>query len=373
MANILDYLDWRGDIPFSVSPFNEVDSYILCVLSCPDYTGVAPANGLEPVGKLIGDYFAAGGEEKNLGFFASPCLEPMLRRLPETERFSPVLAGDYVNLVDTQRGEQFSALTSRLPDGTRLVAFRGTDDTILAWKEDFLLGVQDVIPAQRDAAAYLMREAEKEPGPLVVGGPSKGGNLAVYAAMTVSPEVQDRIVAVYNHDGPGFHQDVLGRPEYLRIRPRVHTIVPQHAIIGKLLYHESDFTIVRSGASGTAAHDGFHWETLGTRFVRCEDFSLASKAFESALVEVESRMDMDERRRTLDALFGLLTSTGAVTLTDLTEHRLRQAVSMARELRQAPEVTRFARILLTLTAREALSGARQYLPNGRHFRKKPEE
>lgn len=366
MANILDYLDWRGDLPFDLSPFNEVDNYILCKLGCPDYTGMVPPDGEVPLGLAVDRFFSK--DDLGMGVLASAYIGPMIRSAAQTRRFAPVRVGDFINKVDPEREEQFSALTLWLPDGVRYVAFRGTDDTIVAWKEDFLLGVEDVIPAQRDAAEYLLRAAAKEPGPLIVGGHSKGGNLAVYAAMAAPPEVQDRILAVYNNDGPGFRQDMSADARYGRIRPKVNTIVSQFTTVGMLLHNETNCTIVRSDQSGIAAHDGFHWQVRGTAFERCDDFSLSTKAFESAITEIEVRMDLEQRRKFVDSLFDVLTSTGAVTLTDLTEHRLRQSMAMAKELRQAPEVIKFVTTLVELTLKGAWAGARQTKPTARRFR-----
>lgn len=363
MADILDYLDWRGDLTFAQSPFNEVDNYILCKLGCPDFSGIVPENGAVGIGEATTRYFAAH-ENGNirLGLLASARVVPMIRRLPETRRFGALRLCDFINRVDPDREEQFSALTAELPDGVRFVAFRGTDDTIAAWKEDFLLSVRDVVPAQEDAAAYLLREAAGKPGPLMVGGHSKGGNLAVYAALRAPEAVQDRILAVYNNDGPGFRQDLSGTPAYARIKPKLHTIVPQHTIVGKLLYHEDDCEIVKSSQAGMAAHDGFNWEVLGTRFVRCADYSAGSKAFEAAIAEIARRMDTEERCAFIEELFGVLTSTGAVTLTDLTAHRLRQAVELAQGVRKSPEVRSFTKSLLSLMLRETVSGARISVP-----------
>lgn len=356
MANIFDYLDWRGDLTFGQSPMNEVDAYILCKLGCPDFTGIVPADGTVTVSEAAARYFEAHGDGTvNLGLLISPYVVPMVRRLPETARFGPLHVGDFVNSVNPDLDEQFSALTVALPDGTRVVTFRGTDDTIVAWKEDFLISVEDIIPAQKHAESYLMREAALGPGPLIVAGHSKGGNLAVYAALRSAPDVQDRIQAVYNFDGPGFRQDLSGTPEYARIRPKLHTVVPQHAMVSKLLYHENACTIVKSDQSGMAAHDGFRWEVRGTQFVRCPDYALASKAFEAAISDLAGRMDLAERMAFIDELFSVLTSTGAVTLSDLTAHRLRQAAEIAQRMRKSPEVRRFIQVLTALMLRETIT------------------
>lgn len=379
MNNILDYLDWRGDIAFAHSPLNEVDNYILCKLGCPDYTGLVPRRGGVRLGECLEKYFAERGEKADkLGLMTSDYLVPTLRRLKDAPRFRDLIIRDFVARFDPDKGEQFSALTIELPDGTRFVTFRGTDDTLVAWKEDFMLGVAAIVPAQQDALDYLEEEADAFEGGLVIGGHSKGGNLAVYAAMNARPVTQERILAVYNNDGPGFGECPFDKPQYQRIKPRLHTLLSQHAIVGTLLWNEPDCEIVRSNRPFLAAHDGFQWEVRGTRFVRCEAFSVASRAFAAAMEEVEGEMNREERREFVEALFSVLESTGAVTLTELTEQGVRQALSIAETLCMNPRVRAVIAKLLSVMLRETVSGV---IPARKVFRRltrgdkesKPEE
>ena len=249
MPNILDYLTWRGDVPFSVSPPNEVDNYIHCKIGTLDFTGIVPENELYvPLPQAVEAYFAAGGAEK-LGALSSPYIAPMVKRLPETVRFREVMLTGFRQVYDEKKTEQFSALTLRLPGGQHYVTFRGTDDTIVGWKEDCLLTVMDEIPAQRDAVEYLTWAASVYPGKIAVGGHSKGGNLAMYAAAMAPESVQERIGNIYNNDGPGFQEKILQTEGYRRIKPRIKTILSQNAMVGTLLWNDCDYTVVKSTAA----------------------------------------------------------------------------------------------------------------------------
>lgn len=368
MATILDYLDWRGDITFDQSPLNEVDNYILCKLGCPDFTGIIPSDGSISIGEAIGDYDASHSEgetDELLGPLSSPVMMTVIRRLPNTPRFSGLRACDFISKLDPVQEEQFSALTIVLPDGTRFVTFRGTGDTLISWKEDFLLSVEDVVAAQRDAAAYFLRESAYSSMPLMLGGHSKGGNLAVYAALKAPEDVQRRITAIYNNDGPGFRRDPRGTPEYARIKPVLHTLVSQHTVIGKLLFHEEDCTIVKCSSTGVAAHDGFNWEVLGTQFVRSQDYSFSSKAFEVALNETLDGMNDEERRNFVEEFFSILTSTGAATLSDFTEHSFRQTMELGGEMRRSTEVRKFLQTTLNIILQETIAGAKAVIPKPR--------
>ena len=175
-----------------------------------------------------------------------------------------------------------------------------------------------------------------------MGGHSKGGNLAVYAAASVPAEVQARITAVYNNDGPGFDEAFLASEGYRRIAPRIITLLPQYSIVGTLLTQAESCTIVKSSKPGVAAHDGFNWEVLGTAFLRCEHLSRRSRAFDETMQEMLQRMDQSERAEFIDTFFDLLCADGAVTLTDINEHKLRSALELGRELRKEKTVQRFA-------------------------------
>lgn len=359
MATISDYLDWRGDLPFSVSPFNEVDAYLCAKLADPDAAGILPERGFVPLSAME-EVCRRFLREEKLGALGSRLLLPVLHRLPQTPRFQPLRLGDYVRKAGKE--EQFSALTAELPDGVRCVVFRGTDDTIAAWKEDLLLTVRDVVKAQEDAAAYLLRAAEEAPGPLIVAGHSKGGNLSVYAALKAPPRCKTAFSPSITLTAPGFRSNLLSTRAYGRIRARVHTIASQHTVVAKLLCHESRMEIVKSTRSGAAAHDGLRWEVLGTRFVRCGAFSLFSRSFDAAMEDLQKNMGQEGWEAFIDGLFGVLEATGAVTLTDLTAHKLRKGMALAKELRQSPEVYRFFLRLAGKTTKHTLLGATAAIP-----------
>ena len=340
---ILDYLSERGDRSFEEVPFNEVDNYIIAKIGTADYSGIIPRAGESvPLGEAVEAYFARRGEAGDyLGALASPSIAQSLHRLPGTRRFRDLLLSGFVLRLEPERTEQFSALTVTLPGVWSYVSYRGTDDSLLAWKEDFLMSVEEAVSAQADAAAYLAETALRLPGELMVGGHSKGGNLAVYAAAMAPEEVQARITHVYNNDGPGFLPAFYEGEGYGRIRRRIHTLLPQYSLVGTLLTRERWATVVKSSRAGIAAHDGFNWEVRHDSFVRCPVLSRSSQAFEETMDRVLAGMGPEERREFIDELFEALSATGAVTVTDLSETRLRQALTIASSFRKGTGTKRF--------------------------------
>ena len=366
MANAIDYIDWRGDLSFDVSPFNEVDNLLLCRLTSLDFTGIVPADGEMPLAEAARLYFERyGDEDRRLGVLLAPGSVTMVKRMLQSARFSRLVLADYENRVDERRELQFCAVTVLVPDGTAFVAFRGTDDTLVAWKEDFYMGSMRTVPAQEEAAAYLCRAAWRYEQPLRVGGHSKGGNLSVYAAMSAPEEVQARLLDVYNNDGPGFRDSVGGTEGYRRIKERIHTILPQYSLVGVLLKTDDDFEIVESCETGISAHNGFTWQVKGRRFVRCADFPFRTRVFSEAMRGWTEDLSYDERRELTDLFFGALESTGARTLTDLTAQKLRKAAAVTRELLSREENRAMLADKFELLLRECIASAKKELPRGR--------
>lgn len=343
MTNALDYLAWRGDLSFEASPFCEVDMFICSQLSTPDWCGIV-CGGEPPVPlkKAAERYFATheGGAD-SLGALQSEFVLPMLRALPDTIRYSGVLLKNAVNKVDMECEEQFSAVTLEFPDGSCCVSVRGTDDTIVAWKEDFNLATKKTVPAQKDASEYLLRAAEECSGRMLVCGHSKGGNLAVYAAASVPESVQERIEQAVSFDGPGFSREFLASEGYGRISGKVKTVRSQNSFVGTLLYPAGEIITVNSCKTGPMAHDGFSWQVIGNKFVREQGLSEISALFEKTMDETLSAMGRDEKQAFTDELFDTLLSTGAVTVSDITDFSPQQIIELLKDFRDDKKVQKF--------------------------------
>lgn len=327
----LDYIRRCGGASFSTKPFNEVDNLILSKLVCPDWTGCIPADGDAEGGITLRDasraYFdARGARTDRLGVLISPEILPMIRLAAMTRRFGTVTLSGYVNHVDDECAVQFSAVCIDLDDGSRYIAYRGTDDTLAGWKENFNMSFLSAVPAQLEAVGYLEKHADG--APVRVGGHSKGGNLAVYAAAFSAPEAQERIIAVYNNDGPGFNTSMLQNEAYKRVRDRITTLVPQSSIVGMLLEHEEAYEVVKSGAIGPVQHDALTWEVRGDRFVHLESTTKHSHRLDRTLKAWVDSVDEPMRREFTDALFDILSASGAKTLTELTVDKLHTAHAM---------------------------------------------
>lgn len=342
MYTISDYIRWRGDIPFSAAPFNNVDGYILAKAGMPDLTGLIREEE-EPV--LLGDaierYVAVYGKSGSFGALSSDGLLPMLMSLGKTKRFGGIRICRFVKIIDKEEVEQLSALTLLLPDETVYVTFRGTDDTLLAWRENMYLASEQTVAAQRDADEYLDGIAHDFPGQLRLGGHSKGGNLAVYAASRAEEAVQDRILEIYSFDGPGFRSAFIDDPGYNRIVPKVHAILPEFSLVGTLLYRKEKPEIVACEKQGVMAHDGLCWSVGPDGFERVGALHPVSDTYMHAMRRTLIPMSAEQRRAFADGLFDILTESGAETVTDITEQGLKLNASLVYSLIQDAETRKF--------------------------------
>lgn len=310
MADMFDYLKWRGDLTFRQDPVNEVDALVfsgLAYIRCGEGEKLLNGDG-QTLSKIAATVLAMPDCEDRV--LLKNDLE-LLRAAAETVRFGNTKLCLYRDLFVPEQETQFAAMTFLLDDGSAFLAFRGTDHTLVGWKEDFNMTFQQTIPAQRLALQYTRQAALELSGPLYLGGHSKGGNLAVFAAARSSPMIQERIVRVYNNDGPGFTQYLMGDPGYLAMVPKIRTFIPQSSVIGMLLEHEEPYTVIRSKTIGLLQHDLYSWEVMGKSFIPVQEITDSSQFIDTTIKTWFAEMTNQERNQLVDVMFTLL-GTGGV-------------------------------------------------------------
>ena len=344
MNNVLDYLKWRGDVPMTGSPFNEIDNIILSMTTFVDFTDIVPS---DPSGEPVSfpaamKRFDQGdaGQKNYIGAIIPASLLDIARRAAECPRFSDMLITGFDNEEHEQAQMQFAALTYLLSDGSVYVAFRGTDDTIVGWKEDVMLGFKTPIPAHIRAVEYIEKMAEARSGGIRIGGHSKGGNIAMWAAAFSSPRVRDRVIRVYNNDGPGFLPEVVSSSQYLEVADRIITFIPQSSVVGVLLEQSPHYQIIKSTQAGIMQHDPLSWEVMGARFVYLDKRSRFGIQSDENLRRWVYSMDDEQRGKFADMLFGIIDATGARTLTDLSSAKLKNFNVIMKSLRELDKDSR---------------------------------
>ncbi len=337
MANLFDYLAWRNDVPLSVDPFHTVDNLLLCELAYTDFGGIVPENG-EPV--ALADACTAFFAKHDRAAIAEDtrytAKAPLLMETIVTgARFGGMRLCRYINRVEPEKDTQIAAVTCLLDDGTAFIAFRGTDGTVVGWKEDFELSYLSGTAGQKAAAQYLADTAAQVSLPLRVGGHSKGGNFAVYACIFAPDRVKDRIETVYTNDGPGFRPDITALPEYQALLPKIVSVVPESSIIGRLLRSGSTPIVVKSSAQGIVQHDGFSWQILKNRFLPGSPSPL-SDFMETTVRAWSEELDDAQWETIVDLIFSMIEATGFDTMSLINEQKRRSIEAMFSALRQLP-------------------------------------
>ena len=315
MANVCDYVRWRGDLTLEQSEFNEIDNLILARFSYFPFDKIIRENEIATIKELSRRF--SNQDVTKLPILWKDDVE-LFPLMGNSKRFGGMLATKYINKIDAEQEKQFSAITVLMPDGTIYVSYRGTDNTIVGWKEDFNMSFKSHIASQISAKQYLEEIAKEYPSSkIIIGGHSKGGNIAVYAATFASKEVKDRIINVYNNDGPGFCEDVIETPEYQEILPRVHTYIPQSSIIGRLMNHKEKYTIVESVQRGIMQHDLYSWQVLGKEFVTLKKLTNESEFIDKTIKDWLENVEPEKREQVIDAVFEILNTTEAQTMKEL--------------------------------------------------------
>lgn len=315
MANVCDYVRWRGDLTLEQSEFNEIDNLILARFSYFPFDKIIRENEIATIKELSRRF--SNQDVTKLPILWKDDVE-LFPLMGNSKRFGGMLATKYINKIDAEQEKQFSAITVLMPDDTIYVSYRGTDNTIVGWKEDFNMSFKSHIASQISAKQYLEEIAKEYPSSkIIIGGHSKGGNIAVYAATFASKEVKDRIINVYNNDGPGFCEDVIETPEYQEILSRVHTYIPQSSIIGRLMNHKEKYTIVESVQKGIMQHDLYSWQVLGKEFVTLKKLTNESEFIDKTIKDWLENVEPEKREQVIDAVFEILNTTEAQTMKEL--------------------------------------------------------
>ena len=341
MANMLDYLAWRGDVPFEASPWNEIDGLLIATLSYLDFHGGKDPKGwtLEEMARI--DLLRQGTTNSFVN------RKKAFEAMAAGDRFRTCRLHHAIALTDADIGMQFSALCLDLPDGTTCVAFRGTDNTLIGWREDFNMAYTTRVPAQEAAILYLGRAAALSKRPLRLVGHSKGGNLAVYAAAYAKKSVQNRIESIWSYDGPGMNRETSQTEEYLRIKDKIHSFVPQTSIIGMLMDYYEPYTVVHSTASGITQHDPMSWQIYGPRFETLPSIDQTARVTRDTLHEWLQNSTPEQRASFVDALFGMAESTKATKMSELTGEKLKTLLTMVGNRKDVDPETRrvFTRLM----------------------------
>ena len=337
--NFLTYLKWRGDLSIKDHPFNEIDALILSELVYIHFENIVPGVGEEG---CISIREANAKYEKSTAreMFYYKEKENLFDVLAFCPRFADMMLCNYVSTLDEKEQEQFAAVHVNVTPNFTFVAFRGTDSTVVGWREDLNMSFMMPVPAQKSAVEYIEQTAKGLFKKYSFGGHSKGGNLAVYSGVFCNPKLQKKIVQIYNFDGPGFNRKMVNDEAYKRVEDRIHTFVPEQSIVGLLMEHEEDYKVVESTEFAILQHEGFSWVIDRDEFVLVDTVDKFSKNFSLTLKAWLAEMNPSERKEVVDAFFDVFVNAGINDFMEIADMDVKKAGLLVKEVAKVPQKQR---------------------------------
>ena len=317
MSTIFDYLDYVAYDSIYDRPFKELDVLALTELTYLPFDRIVPQGDTTNIEVRLSD--AVELVDRTTDFIVTDQHLQLVDDLASSKRFKNIKLLNYVNEYDPDVQKQFAAMTYRLTMDVYLVVFRGTDDTLIGWKEDFHMTYMDHVPAQRRAASYLQNVMKEFPkGRFLVAGHSKGGNLATYACSYLPDQLSEQVHAIYCYDAPGLNKSIIKTEGYQRIAHLIHRFVPQGSIVGMMLEVPEPTTIVKSRAfGGFAQHDAFTWMVEKDGFVTLDQTSPDSQQMDQTLKQWVQEVPDSQLKKFSDTFFGLFLDAGITSINDL--------------------------------------------------------
>lgn len=333
MGNIISYLEEKGNHSFEELPFNEVDSLILSQLSYLDFQYInLPKNNFKI---SFSELNGADGDVLAKNTFFAKQNQILFNYVCNSRRFGTVKLGYYINNHDFENEKQFSAITFKLKKNLYYIAYRGTDESIVGWKEDFNLSFLQNIPAQKDAVSYYEKLSKWKIGKFILGGHSKGGNLAVFTALKSKKNAKRKILNVYNHDGPGFLPDVFSEAEYKTVSSLIHKTIPRSSIVGLLFEQYDDYSVVESNTVSFLQHNPFSWIVEEDKFVLLESVTAFSEYVKHTLNTWLLSLTPNERKEFVDHLYYLFQSSDIQTIHELDSEKIKKLLKNIHSLDSA--------------------------------------
>lgn len=340
METMFDYIHKIKNKTMDEVPLNEIDIALFCILAYLPWDYIVP-----PPHRQNGVSLESSVNKFNRWNYASDFHiikdKELLRLLKNTNRYDNVIMSNYVNHYDKLNEIQFSAITFLLPDEKPIIVFRGTDDTLIGWKEDFNMSFETPIKSQEEAMNYLNHIIPTIENNCIIAGHSKGGNLAIYSSIFTEEKNKKKIETIYNFDGPGFLEEITTSSNYQQMKEKVQTFVPESSIIGMLLEQTETYTIIKSYQIGILQHSLYSWIIQNNQFIKLKKVTSSSIYINQTLKEWIGSLSKEEREKIIDSLYQIFDKTGALTISGLTANWVQNSKIMIESFHDMDYHTKF--------------------------------
>ncbi len=334
MSNILDYIIWRGDLSFNQSEINELDNIIFARFSYLPFKNIKieKTETIESIAKKM--------KELNIEEFLWEDDKDFIYYLGKSNRFKNLEISDYIEVIDNSAEKQFAAVCISISNKLKYISFRGTDSSLVGWKEDLNMSFMEHVPSQREAVNYLNNIGKKGRYKFILGGHSKGGNLAVYSAIFCEDKVRNKIEKVINADGPGFDRKIIETENYKKILDKIETYIPQSSIVGRLLEHEEEYQVIESIQKGIMQHDIYSWQIEPLRLVRIPSVTNNSEIFNGIVRDWLKNTTPEQRGNFINIIYEIIITTDAKSLKDFSTNTMKKIGKILNSYRNIDESAR---------------------------------
>ena len=323
MDNITDYVRWVGGTGFEGRPFSRVDNIVLCQLSYLDLKDIPEINeedGVMTLREAVTSLTNLGYSIRKMAPDDSERFTALVKAAANSKRFGDLYISSFTDILNEEDSVQFSAMTfsPEKKGGWAFVAYRGTDSTIAGWKEDFMTSF--MLTSSQTMAEDYLRENLKKYDAVLVGGHSKGGNLAVYAAAVLPDELFARVEHIYSNDGPGFCPEVLNADLVKRANPKTTRIIPEFSVVGSVFAPEIDDSyIIKSDKQMAEQHELCSWGIdHGDIMISSDGLDPLAERINRGIDKWIFSVNIDERRRFINAFFDSMSEDGTQTIEEFT-------------------------------------------------------
>lgn len=329
MANILDYIHWRGDLSFHQDEFNLLDNLIFSKMAYIDFENSVPNY---PTSKkvlckdAIDEVFVTHEPGKMvLGLIVPKRIVTLTDLAKDTKRFGQIYMSNYVNIIEKETKTQFAAMVFHMDEDTIYVAYRGTDDTLIGWQENIDMLYTSPVESQKLAVDYLNTIADLFPHTnIYLGGHSKGGNLANYATIYCREDVKERIVKCYSNDGQGMDKNYIDLEKFESVKKKIIRIIPELDVVGMIFDCFAGRTIiVKSDAKGVYQHDGFSWQIRVTDFELAPELAKKARKMDKALTKLIKEVPVEDKITFGKNLYDFILASQLDTLLDCKKESLK--------------------------------------------------
>ena len=341
MSHIVSYIKRQQEKTFLEEPFNEVDALVLSQFIYLKLDGLVPTTSEKKESVYLYeiandmDYEKVFRDER----YRKDNVE-LLEAMVDSKRFRRMRMNYFSDITSVLAETQFTALTVFLEDGPNVVIYRGTDETMVGWKEDFNMSFKEPVTGQSLSALYLQQVSEQFDGKFIVTGHSKGGNFAVYASMNAGDKIQNRIEKVYSFDSPGFRPEILESVDFNKIKDRIIKYLPHSSIFGMLLQSKENYQIVECFSIGVLQHNPYNWQITENEFKKVDKLGRSSLFLNETYNEWLYSLSDEELHAYSEIWYHIMQEANITTMLDFTKEPGKTLTNLIDAIRETDDKTK---------------------------------